>query len=202
MKLYYFPGACSLASDIALREAGIAFELVKLDMQTRRTDSGEDFAQVNPRGYVPALRLDDGTVLTENAAVLQYIADRNPAAALAPPNGTLQRYQLQGWLNFAGTEIHKSFSPLFNPNASEDVKQFCRANLGRRLDYLQGELSARPYLNGDSFSVVDGYLFTMLNWGDHTGVDIGKWPALIQYRQRIAARPKVVEALKAEGLMP
>src|SRR5579871_4707435 len=149
VKLYYLTGACSLASDIALREAGLSFELVKVDRRTKRTADGLDFNEVNPKGYVPALQLDDGQVLTENVAVLQYIADRNPSAKLAPAAGTLERYRLQEWLSFINSEVHKAFSPLFSPEATEPTKEYARHYLTRRLNYLQGALGERKYLMGD-----------------------------------------------------
>src|SRR5580698_4661446 len=152
MKLYYFSGACSLASNIALREAGLKFELVKVDRRTKQTSDGLDFNEVNPKGYVPALRLDDGQVLTENVTVLQYIADRNPAAKLAPPAGTMERYRLMEWLSFISSEIHKGFSPLFSAEATDEVKQYAQKELLKRLDYLQGTMGDK-YLMGDQFTI-------------------------------------------------
>ena len=200
MKLYLVPGACSLASDIALREAGISFDSARVDIRTKKVD-GADFTQINPKGYVPALQLDDGQVLTENVAVLQYIADRNPSAKLAPAAGTLERYRLQEWLSFINSEVHKSFSPLFSPEATEPTKEYARHYLTRRLNYLQGALGDRKYLMGDQFTIADAYLFTVLGWGHHVGVDLAKWPGLKAYHERVGARPKVVEALTAEGLI-
>ncbi|HUI61357.1 MAG TPA: glutathione transferase GstA [Steroidobacteraceae bacterium] len=200
MKLYLVPGACSLASDIALREAGIAFDSAKVDMRTKKVEGG-DFTQINPKGYVPALRLDDGQVLTENVAVLQYIADRNPAAKLAPPAGTLERYRLQEWLSFINSEVHKAFSPLFSPEATEPTKEYARHYVSRRLNYLQGALGDRKYLMGDQFTIADAYLYTVLGWGHHVGIDLAKWPALKSYHERVGARPHVIEALTAEGLI-
>jgi len=200
MKLYLVPGACSLASDIALREAGISFDSARVDIRTKKVD-GADFTQINPKGYVPALQLDDGQVLTENVAVLQYIADRNPSAKLAPAAGTLERYRLQEWLSFINSEVHKSFSPLFSPEATEPTKEYARHYLTRRLNYLQGALGDRKYLMGDQFTIADAYLFTVLGWGHHVGVDLTKWPGLKAYHERVGARPKVVEALTAEGLI-
>ena len=197
MKLYSSTGTCSLASNISLHEAGIQFELAKVDKRTKRVD-GVDFMQINPKGYVPALQLDDGQVLTENVAVLQYIADRNPAAKLAPPAGTMERYRLQEWLSFINSEVHKAYSPLFSPEASEDMKQYARNNLTRRLDYLQGVLEGGTYLMGGQFTVADAYLFTVLRWSAHVGIDLGKWPALQAYQERVGARPHVVEALTAD----
>lgn len=201
MKLYYLPGACSLASNIALREAGLKFELVKVDRKTKMAADGLDFREVNPKGYVPALRLDSGEVLTENVALLQYIADRNPAARLAPAFGTMERYRLMEWLSFINSEIHKNFSPLFRAEAGEAVKEFARNNLSVRLDYLQGALGSRSYLMGDQYTVADGYLFTVLGWGSHVNFDIGRWPQLKRLHERVGARPHSIEALKSEGLL-
>ena len=201
MKLYYFSGACSLASNIALREAGLKFDLVKVDRRTRKAADGLDFNEVNPKGYVPALTLDNGEVLTENIAVLQYIADRNPAARLAPPAGTMERYRLMEWLAFISTEIHKSFSPLFRDDAHDEVKQYARKVLGRRLDYLNRAIGNRPFLMGDTFTVADGYLFTVLGWGRFVNVDLAQWPQLQRHQEHVGSRPQVMEALRSEGLL-
>ena len=201
MKLYYFSGACSLASNISLREAGLAFELVKVDRRTKKTADGLDFNEVNPKGYVPALRLDNGEVLTENVAVLQYIADRNPAAQLAPAAGTLERYRLMEWLGFINSEVHKNFSPLFRDDAHEEVKQYARRALGVRLDYLDRSIGNRTFLTGEPFTVADAYLFTVLGWGRYVNVDLGQWPQLQRYVERVGARPHFIEALKSERLL-
>ena len=201
MKLYYFSGACSLASNISLREAGLAFELVKVDRRTKKTADGLDFNEVNPKGYVPALRLDNGEVLTENVAVLQYIADRNPAAQLAPAAGTLERYRLMEWLGFINSEVHKNFSPLFRDDAHEEVKQYARRALGVRLDYLNRSIGNRTFLTGEPSTVADAYLFTVLGWGRYVNVDLGQWPQLQRYVERVGARPHVIEALKSERLL-
>jgi glutathione S-transferase len=198
MKLYISTGACSMASNIALREAGIPFEMSKVDKRTKRVD-GVEFVTINPKGYVPALRLDDGQVLTENVAVLQYIADLNPAAKLAPPAGTMERYRLQEWLSFINSEVHKAFSPLFSSEATEDTKTYARNYIAKRLAYLEGALGDNKYLMGDQFTVADAYLFTVLGWGAHVGVDIG--PKLKSYLDRVRERPKVIEAMTAEGLI-
>jgi glutathione S-transferase len=200
MKLYYMVGACSLASLIALYESGIKFETAALDRKTRKTSDGEEFTQVNSKGYVPALRLDDGQVLTENVAVLLYIADRNPASKLAPAAGTLQRYRLIETLAFINSEIHKNFAPLFNPAVGEETKQFTRGNLAKRLDWLNTALGSKAFLTGDTFTVADAYLFTVLGWCDRVGIDLAKWPNLKRHHAQIAARPSVAAALKAEGL--
>src|SRR5215469_5253568 len=201
MKLYYFSGACSLASNIALLEAGLPFELVKVDRRTRKAADGLDFNEVNPKGYVPTLMLDNGEVLTENVAVLQYIADRNPAAKLAPPAGTMERYRLVEWLAFISSEIHKNFSPMFRDDAAEETKQYVRKVLSTRLEYLNRAIGNRPFLMGEQFTVADAYLFTVLGWGRHVNVDLGQWPQLQRYEERVGARPHVIEALKSEGLL-
>lgn len=200
MKLYFSPGACSLAPHIVLRELGLPFEAVKVDTRAGKTESGADYRQINPKGYVPTLELDDGQRLTEAAVLLQYLADRAPAAGLAPAHGTMERYKLMEWLNFIATEIHKGFGPLWKPDSTDDEKQRVRARLAARLDWLARQLEGREYLTG-RFSIADAYLFTVLNWGQWTGVDLANWPALKAYVGRVAARPKVVEAMRAEGLV-
>lgn len=199
MKLYSMTGTCSRASNIALHEAGLEFELVKVDRKTRRAADGLDYAEVNPKGYVPALALDNGAVLTENVAVLLYIADRNPAAKLAPPAGTMERYHLVEMLSFINSEIHKAFSPLFREDAPEAMKQYCRDNLGKRLDYLEKALGNKTFLMGEQYTVADPYLYVVLGWGQHVGVDIGRWPRLKNLCERVGARPHTAEALKLEA---
>ena len=201
MKLYYSPGACSLSPHIALREAGLACELVLKDLQTQTLADGSDYRAINPKGYVPALALDDGQVLTEGPAIVQYIADRVPEKKLAPPAGTMESVRLQEWLNYISSEIHKTFSPLFNKQASEDWKKAARALLDRRIDYVAKALEGRNYLMGDAFTVADGYLFTTLNWSHWVNVDLSRWPVLGEYLKRVSARPAVQEALRAEGLL-
>jgi len=201
MKLYYFSGACSLASNIVLREAGLRFELVKVDRRTRKAADGLDYNEVNPKGYVPALTLDNGEVLTENVAVLQYIADRNPTAKLAPPAGTMERYRLVEWLAFISSEIHKNLSPMFRDDAPQETKQYARKLLTTRLEYLNRAIGNRPYLMGEQFTIADAYLFTVLGWSRHLDFDLGKWPQLQRHMERVGARPQVIEALKAEGLV-
>jgi glutathione S-transferase len=200
MKLYYLKGACSLASYISLFETGVKFEATGIDRATKKTGDGEDFNAVNPKGYAPALRLDNGQVITENVAVLQYIADLKPEARLAPPAGTLERYRLVEWLAFINSEVHKNFSPLFAPTASDDVKNFARGNLTRRLDWLDSQFASRSFLMGEQFTVADAYLFVVLGWLGHVGLDIAKWPKLQAFQQRVSTRPSVDQALKAEGL--
>jgi glutathione S-transferase len=201
MKLYYMAGSCSLASHIALYESGIKFETAALDRKTRKTSDGHEFDQINSKGYVPALRLDDGQLLTENVAVLLYIADRNPAAALAPAAGTLERYRLIEWLAFINSEIHKNFAPLFYPAAGEETRHFARTNLAKRLDWLDTALGPKKFLAGDGFTVADAYLYTVLRWAPRVGIDLAKWPNLSRYHDELATRPKVVAAMKTEGLV-
>lgn len=201
MKLYFKPGACSMAPHIALREAGISFEPEKVDLARHQTAAGEDYLRINPKGYVPALQLDDGSILTEAGVVLQYIADLAPAAGLAPRTGTLERYRLMEWLNFLSTEVHKTFSPYFNPKAPPEIKEYNLRLLTRRLAYLDTQLDGRSYVTGDRFTVADCYLFTLLNWCNLHQIDLAQWPALKDYMGRIAARPSVRETMKAEGLI-
>ena len=200
MKLYFSPGACSLAPHIVLRELGLRHDRIKVDVRAGRTEDGTDYRRINSKGYVPALELDSGEVLTEVAVLLQYLADQVPAAGLAPPPNSMERYRLQEWLNFIATEIHKGFGPLWKPDSADDEKARVRARLGARLDWLARRLEGRDYLTG-RFSIADAYLFTVLNWGQWTGVDLAAWPALQAYAARVAARPAVAEALRAEGLL-
>ncbi|MHB8534798.1 MAG: glutathione transferase GstA [Sulfuricaulis sp.] len=200
MKLYFYPGACSMAVHIALREAGHKFELDKVDLARHQTAGGEDYYTVNPKGYVPALRLDNGQVLTEDAVLLQYVADQKPESGLAPKAGTLERYRLMEWLNFISSEIHKTLGALFNPKITPEWKEDRIALFGRRCDYLVRELGGKPFLMGNKFTIADAYLFTVLGWAKLFKLDMGKWPALKEYTARIAARPAVQETLKAEGL--
>ncbi len=201
MKLYYSPGACSLASNIALREAGLPFEAIKVNGRTKITDGGDDYLKVTPKGYVPALQLDDGHVLTEGTAILPYIADQKPAAQLAPAAGTLQRYRLHEWLGYINSEIHKNFGPFFAPNTTDEAKAIGRQNLAKRFEFTQQQLEGQTFLLGDTFSVADAYLFTVLGWTRHVGIDLGQWPGLQAYHARIAARPAVIAAMQAEGLI-
>ncbi len=201
MKLYYFPGACSLSPHIVSLEAGVPVTMVKIDSKTKKTESGADYLQVNSKGAVPALQLDDGRVLTEGPAIVQYLADLKPESGLAPRAGTFERYQLMEILNYITSEIHKSFSPLFNPASSAEVKETFAANLGKKFDWLSGFLGKKPFLLGNTFTVADAYLFTVLNWTGHVKIDLNKWPVLADYQSRIAKRPKVMEAMKAEGLI-
>ena len=201
MKLYYSPGACSLSPHIALHEAGLAFTPVLASTKSHKLQDGTDYYTINPLGYVPLLELDDGTRLREGPAILQYIADQVPLKMLAPQNGSLQRYRLQEWLTFIGTEIHKGFSPLFNPATPEEYKTIARDKLLQRLRWVDGQLADKQYVMGEQFTVADGYLFTVTNWAKPTNVDISAFTHLAAYRDRVAARPAVQEAMKAEGLL-
>ena len=200
MQLYYSPGACSLASHITLREAGLPVELKKTDTKTKKLEDGSDYFAVNSKGAVPALRLDDGQVLTEGPAILQYLADQKPESKLVPRAGTLERYRVLEWLNFITSEVHKSFSPLFNPAADPKVKEYTTQNLEKRFDWINKQLAGKQYLTGDQFTIADAYLFVVVNWSNFVGIDLGRWPALKAFQDRVAARPKVQEALAAEGL--
>jgi glutathione S-transferase len=196
MKLYFSPGACSLHPHITLREAGLAFDLVRVDLRAHKLHDGSDYFAINPKGYVPALAFDDGSILTEGAVIDQYVADRKPETKLLPPAGTMERYRAQEWLNFIATEIHKSFGPLFG--SDEAAKEAPRARLGKRFDLVAKTLAAQPYLLGDTFTVADAYLYNMLRWTAHGGIDLAKWPALQAFFARVDARPAVQAALAAE----
>jgi glutathione S-transferase len=202
MKLFYSPGACSLSPHIVLREAGLNFQLEKTDIRAKKTETGADFFAVSPNGYVPALQLEDGAVLTEGPAIVQFIADKAADKRLAPANGTLERYRLQEMLNFISTELHKSYSPLFNPAFPEEGKKSYREKLAQRYKRVEALLAAKgPYLFGEQFTVADAYLFTVTSWAGHVGVDLEPFPALKTYQARVAQRPAVQAALKAEGLL-
>ena len=202
MKLYYSPGACSLSPHIVACEAELPVELVKVDLKSKRTESGEDFRLINPNGYVPVLILDDVNKLTEVPAIIQYLADQAPAKKLAPLAGTFERYQLQQWLNFISTEIHKGgFGPLFNPATPEAAKQLTIDTLTLRLESVAQQLSTKTFLLGEHFTVADAYLFVTLNWGQYVNLDISRWPVLADYAAKIAARPAVQRAMKEEGLI-
>jgi glutathione S-transferase len=201
MKLYFAPGACSLSPHIALREAGLPFTPIKVSTKTHQIEGGGDFYAVNPRGYVPVLELDDGTRLTEGPAIVQYIADQAPASKLAPANGTIERYQLQEWLNFITSEVHKQYSPMFDPSSPEELKAKQRDKIAKRYDWVEQQLKDRDYLTGSTFTVADAYLFTVTNWAKPTGIDLSRWPALQAFMKRVAARPHVQDAMKAEGLI-
>jgi len=201
MKLYYSPGACSLSPHIALLEAGLPFELVLASTKTHKLKDGTDYYGINSKGYVPLLELNDGQRLTEGPAIVQYIADQAPASGLAPANGTMERYRLQEWLNFITSEVHKGFTPLFNPAMPEEAKAIYRAKLRERFEWVNGQLAGRNFLMGEHFTVADGYLFTVLNWAPHVGLDLSGFTALDGWRERIRARPAVQAALESEGLL-
>ena len=201
MKLYYSPGACSLSAHIALHEAGLAFEAIAAPTKTHKLTDGTDFYSINPLGYVPYLTLNEGRSLHEGPAIVQYIADQAPEKHLAPAHGTFERYKLQEWLTFIGTELHKNFSPLFVPSTPAETKSASHATLHKRLAWVEGELAGKDYLMGDTFSVADGYMFTVTNWAAYVKLDLSAYTHLVAYRARIAARPAVVAAMKAEGLI-
>ena len=201
MKLYYSPGACSLSPHIALKEAGLPFDLVRVDLKAKKLEDGSDYNAINPKGQVPALGLDSGDLLTEGAVIVQMIADSAPQKNLAPAHGSNERYKLQEWLNFVASELHKNFSPLFQPALSDDTKAFFKDRLMGKFKYIDQALKGRDYLMGNHFTVPDAYLFTMLAWADRVGLDISGLPNLVAYKARVAARPKVQEALTAEGLL-
>ena len=201
MKLYYSPGACSLSPHIALQEAGRAYTPVLASTKSHKLQDGTDYYTINALGYVPVLELDNGERLREGPAIVQYIADQVPDKQLAPANGTLARYRLQEWLTFIGTELHKGFSPLFNPATPEDYKPMVRERLLQRLQWVDGQLAGKQYLMGDQFTVADGYLFTVTNWTQPTKLDISGLANLAAYRERVGARPAVQAAMKAEGLL-
>ena len=201
MKLYYAPGACSLAPHIALCEAGLPHQLEKVDLATKTTEVGADYAGINPKGYVPALALDDGQVLTEVSAVVQYIGDVAPGSGLAPPPGTPERYKLLEWLGFVATELHKGFGPLWKPDTPDAYKPIVRDNLAKRFGYLDGQLVDRDHLMGSGFTVADAYCFTILNWTNLHGIDLAPFPNVGAYLGRVAARPQVQQAMREEGLI-
>lgn len=201
MKLYYSPGACSLSPHIVLRESGLPFTPLMASTKTHKLADGTDYYTINPKGYVPLLELDDGQRMAEGPAIVQYIADKVPERKLVAPWGTMERYRQIEWLTYIGTELHKVFSPLFMPNMPEEAKALFRARVLSRLEWVDQQLEGRQYLMGDTFSVPDAYLFTVTNWTKFVGVDISGLPHLGAFMQRVAARPAVQEALKAEGLL-
>ncbi len=201
MKLYLKPGACSLSPHIVLQELGLAHETETVDLAKKVTASGANYFDINPKGYVPALTLDDGTLLTEGPAIVQYLADLHPDAKLAPPNGSLARYQLQSWLTYIGTELHKNFTPFFNPAATAEMKAQAGAMLQRRFALVESELASKSYLMGEDFTVADAYLFTVTSWAKFVHFDLSAFPQLQAFQTRVAARPAVQRALKAEGLI-
>jgi len=199
MKLYFTPGACSLSPHIVLREAGLPFDLVQVDLKTKKTKAGDDYTKINANGYVPALQLDDGSVLTEGPAMVQYIADKAEGKSLAPANGSIERYRVQEWLNFISSELHKGFSPLFNPALPESFKPVVMGRLMSRLGHVDKALADKQFLTGAQFTVADAYLFTITGWGQMFGIDYANMPNIKAFRDRVAARPAVQAALKAEA---
>ena len=201
MKLFYTPGACSLSPHIVLHELGLPFTLEAVDLKTKKTESGADFTAINPKGYVPALQLDDGEVLTEGAAIVQYLADKHAPGTLAPIAGTVERARLNGHLNFISAELHKAFGPFFNPALAPEAREAAVANVGRKLDVVEGTLAdGRPYLTGPDFTVADAYLYVVLSWAPKLGVDLGRWVHLGEFSRRAAARAAVQAAVATEGL--
>jgi glutathione S-transferase len=201
MKLYYSPGACSLSPHIALLEAGLPYDLVKVDVRAKKLENGDDYYKINPKGQVPALGLDNGEVMTEGPVIVQMIADQAAAKNLAPARDSAERYKLQEWLNFTTTELHKNFSPLFNPAIPEEVKAFFKDRIMGKFKYADDKLAGQDYLMGKQFTVADGYLYTMLRWADGNKMDLSALNNLMAFKDRVGARPKVQEALTKEGLM-
>jgi glutathione S-transferase len=201
MKLYYSPGACSMAPHIVAKEAGISLELVKVDIPNKKTESGDDFWQINPKGYVPALRLDDGTVLTEVGVICQYLADLKPDSGLTAKAGSMERYHQMEALNFVSAEVHKQLGALFNPKMTPEMKEVQMGVIERRLNPLEKSLEGKQYAMGDKFTAVDAYLFNVLNWTKPLKIDLSKWPNIQAFMGRVGARPQVQETLKAEGLL-
>jgi glutathione S-transferase len=201
MKLYYSPGACSLSPHIVARECGQRIDLVKVDLGTKRTEKGEDYRKVNPHGYVPALELDNGTVLTEGPAIVQYIADKAPGSGVVPAAGTIERYKQLAWLNHITSELHKSMGALFNERMAAQAGDLIKLNIAARLATLDKHLAGKDYIMGKQFTAADAYAFTVLGWGKYVGVDVEKYPNIKAFMARVASRPKVQEALKAEGLV-
>lgn len=200
MKLYYSPGACSLSPHIALLEAGLPYDLIKVDLRAKKLENGDDYLKVNPKGQVPALQLDSGEVITEGPVIVQIIADK-AGKGLAPARDSIERYKLLEWLNFVTSELHKNFGPMFAPALNDDAKAFFKDRVMGKFRYLDSQLGGRDYLMGKQFTVVDGYLFTILTWAERMKFDLSDMPNLLAYKARVAARPKVQEALTKEGLM-
>lgn len=201
MKLYYSPGTCALSPHIVANELSLPLKLIKVDLKSKRTEDGEEFTKINPNGYVPVLVLEDGKQLTEGPAIVQYLADLKPEHHLVPPAGSFERYRLQQWLNFITSEIHKGFSPLFNPTFPEDAKQVVKNQLASRIGTVADHLAQQPYLLGEQFTVADAYLFVTLGWCSHVGIDLSRWPVLKSYSEKIAGRPAVRKAMQEQGLI-
>ncbi len=201
MKLYYSPGACSLSPHIVAQELGLPLQLIRVDLKTKKTETGADFLAINKKGYVPCLELDNGQTLTEGPAIVQYLADQKPGSGLAPQNGSFERYRLQEALNFITSELHKGIGGLFNPAFDDAARKIMIDRIELRLNVLAAELEGKEFLFGKQFSVADAYLFTVLNWCKMVKIDLAKFPVLVGYVQRVAARPSAQSALKAEGLI-
>ncbi len=201
MKLYFSPGSCSLSPHIVLREAGLKFDLEQVNNQEKKTKSGVDYWSVNGKGQVPVLELDNGESLTEGAVIVQYLADQKPDAGLVPPAGTMQRVRVQEWLNFVASELHKVYAPIFRPTTPDAYKALSKENLGKRLEWVNKQLAGKQYLMGDKFTVADAYLFTVLRWSQRIQLDLAPWPNVTAFMDRVAARPKVQETMKSEGLI-
>jgi len=200
MKLYYSPGACSLSPHIALLEAGLPYDLVKVDLRAKKLENGDDYLKVNPKGQVPALALDSGELVTEGPVIVQMIADK-AGKNLAPARDSAERYKLLEWLNYITGELHKNFGPMFSPVLADEAKAFFKERVMGKFKYVDSQLAGRDYLMGQHFTVADGYLFTMLTWADRMKFDLSAFPNLLAYKARVAARPKVQEALNREGLL-
>jgi glutathione S-transferase len=201
MKLFYTPGACSMACHITLRELALPFDLIKVDLATGRMETGEDFRILNSKGYVPALKLDNGALLTENQVILQYLVDQVPATDLAPPQGTLERYRLMEWLAFIATELHKGFGPLWNRDLPKEIHQLAKERLGKQFGFVEKTLSGHEWLLGEKFTIADAYLFTVLHWAHVLKMDLSPWPVLESYIHRVSNRPQVKATLVSEGLI-
>jgi len=200
MKLYFAPGACSLSPHIVLREAGQNPELIQVNLQEKKTKDGGDFTKINPKGQVPVLQTDDGDTLTEGPVIVQYVGDKAPGSKLVPPAGSKERYKMQEWLNFITAELHKNFGPIFRPTTPDAYKQIAKENIAGRFKWIDEKLAGKQYLMGDTFTAPDAYLYVMTRWAGRVGIDIAQWPNLKAFNERVAARPKVQEAIKAEGL--
>ena len=200
MKLYYAPGACSVSPHIVLRESGLKFDIEKVNLAEGKTETGADFKAINPKSQVPTFQLDDGSILTEGAVIVQYIADHAPNSGLIPPAGSMDRYRVQEWLNFTASELHKNIAPLFRPTTPEAYKEIGNQVMDRKLNDLERHLKGKTWLMGDTFTVADAYCYTILRWAPRAKIDLAKYPNVKAYHDRVAARPKVKEVLATEGL--
>ena len=201
MKLYYSPGACSQAAHIVLHETGFSHDSISVDLRAKTLEDGSDYLRINPKGAVPALELENGEVLTENAVILQYLGDRSGSTDLLPPLGDFRRYRVLEWLNFVATELHKGFGPLFNPAAASEWKQSARDQLAKKFDFVEQQLGDGPFLTGNRFTIADAYLFVMLGWTAMNDIDLGRWPGLTAFYQSVAQRPSARQVLEFEGLV-